>query len=301
MLVNLAYLGIRTPAVDQWPAFATEVLGLQQTTAGADGSLRFRVDQAAWRISVHANEVDDLGYFGWTADSAEFLDEMAERLAVAGVTATFGDEALCADRCVGRLLWFEDPFGVRHELVFGQSSYPGTFLPGRPMSGFNTGEQGLGHIVLIVPDLWRADAFYRDVMGFKLSDRVAIDGREVRFFHLVGRHHSLAIAGGPADRVGLNHLMLETTSMLDVGTAYDIVQERGIPITLTLGQHANDLMTSFYVNTPSVFHIEYGFGGIAVDDASWVPITYHQNSLWGHKRPAESANLAPGVFRMLAD
>lgn len=299
MLVNLAYLGVRTPAIDQWPAFACEVLGMQQAASAADGALRFRVDDAAWRIQIHRNDTDTLGYFGWTAESSEFLDEMQERLAGQGITATFGDADLCENRCVARLLAFRDPSGFDHEIVFAQSQLPATFHPGRAMSGFKTGGQGLGHMVFLVPDFAKADDFYRNVMGFKLSDRVSINGREVRFYHLAGRHHSLAIAGGPPDRAGLNHLMIETKSMLDVGTAYDIVQERNIPLMMTLGQHANDLMTSFYVNTPSTFHIEYGFGGVSVDDADWVPVTYHQNSLWGHKRHESGKDLAPAVFREL--
>lgn len=299
MLVNLAYIGVRTSAVDEWPAFACDALGMQQADSGPDGALRFRVDDAAWRIQVHRNDVDDMAYYGWTADHEEFLDEMAERLDARGIAYQFGDAELCANRCVARLLAFTDPVGVDHEIVFAQSTYPGTFRPGRPMSGFKTGEQGLGHMVFVVPDFAKADEFYRNVMGFKLSDRVSIDGREVRFYHLVGRHHSLAIAPGPQDRVGLNHLMIETTSMLAVGTAYDIVNEREMPLMMTLGQHANDLMTSFYVRTPSTFFIEYGFGGIDVDDATWVPATYHQNSLWGHKRPESSKGLPGAVFREL--
>ena len=38
---------------------------------------------------------------------------------------------------------------------------------------------------------------------------------------------------------------------------------------MTLGRHTNDLMTSFYVRTPSGFEIEYGTGGLVVDDDTW--------------------------------
>ena len=66
------------------------------------------------------------------------------------------------------------------------------FTPGRPMSGFVTGEQGLGHVVLIVPDLAAAEAFYTDVLGFRLSDSVEA-GLSLRFLHCAGhaaRHHT---------------------------------------------------------------------------------------------------------------
>ena len=36
-------------------------------------------------------------------------------------------------------------------------------------------------------------------------------------------------------------------------------------IASTLDRHTNDHMTSFYVNTPSGFFIEYGWGGRVID------------------------------------
>jgi 3,4-dihydroxy-9,10-secoandrosta-1,3,5(10)-triene-9,17-dione 4,5-dioxygenase len=55
----------------------------------------------------------------------------------------------------------------------------------------------------------------------------------------------------------------------DIGTALDLVNEREMRLAMTLGRHTNDLMTSFYVRTPSGFEIEYGTGGLLVDDDSW--------------------------------
>lgn len=168
-----------------------------------------------------------------------------------------------------------------------------TFQPARPMSGFMTGEQGMGHVVLFVPDIAEADRFYSRVLGFKLSDRVLEYGSDLRFYHVNGRHHSLAVVETPG-MVGLHHLMLETNSLDDVGNALDICNEREIPVVQTLGRHTNDLMTSFYVYTPSHFRIEYGYGGLAVDDL-WVPKTFRSSSIWGHKRPAEYKHLPRGL------
>ena len=69
--------------------------------------------------------------------------------------------------------------------------------------------------------------------------------------------------------VGMHHLMLEVRSLDDVGTALDVVNERQLTLAMTLGRHTNDLMTSFYVRTPSGFEIEYGTGGLVVDDDTW--------------------------------
>ena len=85
----------------------------------------------------------------------------------------------------------------------------------------------------------------------------------MRFFHCPGhaaRHHTLA---SPACRAwpGCTTSCWRSASLDDVGTALDIVNERRIPLAMSLGRHTNDLMTSFYVRTPSGFEIEYGTGG----------------------------------------
>ncbi|MGH7290871.1 MAG: VOC family protein [Myxococcota bacterium] len=162
------------------------------------------------------------------------------------------------------------------------------------MSGFVTGSGGLGHAVLILPDLAKGERFFTDVMGLKLSDQVE-GGMSIRFFHCNPRHHSLAFAAIPG-MVGMHHLMLEVESLDDVGAALDLCAQRELPLAMTLGKHPNDLMTSFYVRSPSGFEVEYGWGGKVVeDDASWSVATYVTNSIWGHKPPAKP--LLPGILR----
>ena len=124
--------------------------------------------------------------------------------------------------------------------------------------------------MLIVPDLAQADAFYGDVLGFTLSDRVDEEHMKVRFYHCNGRHHSLAVAQVPG-KVGLNHLMLEVGEPRRRGhRARPRQAAPACPVLRGLGRHTNDLMTSFYMLTPSSFQIEYGHGGIVVDDLTWV-------------------------------
>ncbi len=51
----------------------------------------------------------------------------------------------------------------------------------------------------------------------------------------------------------------------------------------TLGRHPNDLITSFYMHTPSDILVEYGWGGVEVDDATWQPHEMTSvGSFWGH-------------------
>jgi 2,3-dihydroxybiphenyl 1,2-dioxygenase len=292
---SLSYIGFISPAAEEWRTFGPEVLGAEMTHDGPDGAVRLRVDDAMHRITVHPGEADDLAYLGWDTGDSASLDETIARLEQEGIEVDRADENLMRLRAVADVASFTDPFGLRHELTYGLKG-GAPFTPGRPMSGFLTGEQGLGHVVLLVPELEAAERFFGEVLGFNVSDSVGSPG--VRFFHCPGRasrHHTVALFPAKG-RVGMHHLMLEVKSLDDVGTALDVVNEREIPLAMSLGRHTNDLMTSFYVRTPSGFEIEYGTGGRLIDDETWEIVSYEKGSFWGHRAPA-SGRLRPGLVR----
>jgi hypothetical protein len=124
--------------------------------------------------------------------------------------------------------------------------------------------------------------FYRDLLGFRVSDYI-LRPFKAFFFHINPRHHSLALI--ETGRHGLHHLMVELHSLDDVGQGYDIALGEPERIATALGRHPNDLVTSFYLRSPSGFMLEYGWGGREVDPATWQPTEVTVGpSLWGHDR-----------------
>ncbi len=294
MIKSLSYVGFLSPEPAQWRNFAPRVLGAEVVSAAADEAVRLRVDDAAWRIAIEPGVSNQLNYVGWDVGSQPLLDAAAAALEAAGVTVHAGDDQLAAARNVAGLAWFDDPAGFRHELSFGQQAGETPFTPGQGVSGFVTGEQGLGHIVLMVPDLQAATDFYMGLLGFRHSDDIDA-GLKVRFFHCNPRHHTLAISEIPGHR-GVHHLMLQVENIDDVGLAYDRAVAAGAPIAMGIGKHPNDKMTSFYVRTPSGFEIEYGTGGLQIPmDREWPVGQFDALSIWGHQPPAEP--LAPGILQ----
>lgn len=164
--------------------------------------------------------------------------------------------------------------------------------------GFVTGDQGLGHIVFQVPNIEEANEFYVDILGFRLSDRITTKYFNVRFYHVNGRHHSLALSELPG-HVGFNHLMLEVEQMDDLGRLIDLLDEHDVEIMQSLGRHTNDMVTSVYIGSPSGLQIEYGYGGLTVDDLSWVARTYTRPSYWGHKLSETAKTQLPGIVKPL--
>ena len=95
----------------------------------------------------------------------------------------------------------------------------------------------------------------------------------------------------------MHHLMLEVSTLDDVGTALDIVNARELPLAMSLGRHTNDLMTSFYVRTPSGFEIEYGTGGLLVDDDTWAETSSTTRRASGATSRPPTARCSRGILR----
>jgi catechol 2,3-dioxygenase-like lactoylglutathione lyase family enzyme len=64
------------------------------------------------------------------------------------------------------------------------------------ISGYKTGNLGLGHVVYWVKDLAASVKFYQDIMGFSISDYIAWDDNDAVFMHCNSRHHTLALTEG---------------------------------------------------------------------------------------------------------
>jgi 2,3-dihydroxybiphenyl 1,2-dioxygenase len=286
----LGYLGIGTDRLEDWTQYATNWLGMQAVNRGA-GLRAFRMDDRKQRLVIDRSLPEGQRYFGWEVADAAALDALAARLEGAGVAVTREPSSLADQRCVTGLIAFADPYGNRLEAFHGAQIADEPFRPGRSISGFRTGPLGMGHAVLMVTDVDVALAFYRDLLGFRVSDyiRGSLTGY---FLHVNPRHHSLALFQAPFN--GMHHLMVELYSFDDVGQGYDIALGEQERIVATLGRHPNDLVTSFYMHTPTDFLVEYGWGGLEVDDATWRPQEMTSvASFWGHHGLFEALGAPP--------
>ncbi len=243
----------------------------------------FRMDDHCQRLVISDEPGDTLAFIGWEVDNKDDLDFYAARLDAAGTPVKIGDAALADRRHVEALIHFQDPAGNRIELVWNPVQADTPFVPGRPIDGFVTGPVGMGHAVLHVSDPEPLVVFYRDVLGFGLSD-YGLKPVPLYFFHVNGRHHSFAIIG--SGQAGFHHFMVEYQNMDDVGQGFELALSEKDRIAYTLGRHTNDYMFSYYAHTPSGFFVESGWGGRIIDPATWEP---HETtvgpSFWGHDRP----------------
>jgi 2,3-dihydroxybiphenyl 1,2-dioxygenase len=280
-LQALGYAGFGSADLDDWRQFGTGLVGLQAVERSAS-LLAFRMDDRKQRIVIDRTMPDGARFFGWEVADAADLDALAARLEKHQVHVVAEPQTLADARRVGGLISFRDPAGNRLEAFYGAEIDEAPFSPGRSISGFRTGPLGLGHAVLTVENIDAVMPFYVDLLGFGLSDYMLKPFRAY-FFHINARHHSLALI--ETGRNGMHHLMVELFSLDDVGQSYDVALSQPERVSVTLGRHTNDLMTSFYCKSPSSFMIECGWGGREIEPSTWQPVEMHDGpSLWGHER-----------------
>lgn len=284
---RLAYVVAQTTDAAKWKHFGEQVLGMSVALTPQGGAL-LKMDRRDFRVAVEPGAEDRYLVSGWeTADHLGFESVLAA-LRKAGVEITEGSDALKAARRVDRVVSFRDPAGNAHELSYGYTGGQQNFVSPIGHRGFKTGVYGVGHTVLPALPFDATLAFYKDVLGFGLSDVFNFKPEpeapvmRIYFLHAAcGRHHSVALAEMPSP-VGCVHMMVEVNSMTEVGLAQDRATQAGVKFMATLGEHENDRMTSFYIQTPGLFALEYGWGGIDVDPKTWTATETQRVSIWGH-------------------
>jgi len=285
----LAYCVAQIEDLSTWQRYAEDVLGMM-THPAPGGGLYVKMDERPFRMLIVQGESPRYLASGWELPGEDAFAAMLDRLTRHKITYELADAALCTQRGMQAVAIVHDPAGNRHELGWGHVSACEPFVSPQGVPRFLTGEMGLGHAVLPAPPPQFTDClgFYRDVLGFRVSDifnfRPAPDAPIIRiyFMHCANpRHHSLAIAeyDVPSKCV---HVMVEVDDMAEVGRAHDRRIQHQVPLSATLGQHLNDKMTSFYMKTPSGFDIEYGWGGLQVDWERHSVFEFTKVSVWGH-------------------
>jgi catechol 2,3-dioxygenase len=116
----------------------------------------------------------------------------------------------------------------------------------------------IGHVHLKVSDLDRAIAFYRDVLGFELQQRI---GEDAAFLSAGGYHHHIGLntwesKGGsppPPGTTGLFHLAIRYPDRQALAQALKALVDAGVPLS---GASDHGVSEALYLRDPDGNGIE---------------------------------------------
>ena len=285
-VARLGALAFNTTDIPAWRRILVDMLGMEaRPRASESDPLLVRYDDLEYRIALFPSDTDGVRLITWEVDTSEELKELADQVRDAGIDVTWHEHGDNATRDWAQSFTFTDPEGFPVAVRYGATVDHNEFRPSSVVSGFKTGDLGMGHLVLICKDYAGTVDFYTNVLGFRLSDYIVWDEADATFFHCNGRHHSLALMNECFGQKGgqFNHFMVEVLDLDDTGRAYDLLTRNGVKLTMDFGRHTNDEMTSFYIKTPCGFQLEIGNGGVIIDDANWEVKTWRAPMRWGHE------------------
>ncbi len=290
-ILRLGYviLGMQDPMA--WSDFAQTVLGFKKAArADRKDAVYLKMDEAPFRYMIEKSNEEKLFATGYEMASAQDYEALIEKLSLAGVEVTRGDADEAKRRAVAEYAFCQDPSGNCLEIYHTRDS-GSAFEAGAGVSGFVTGDMGLGHLVLPAPENLATEEFYTQLCGFEISDELTLpppaEGlpeQRILFMHANNpRHHTVGLYNFPHP-TGVIHLMAEMKTMDDVGYCMDRVKQAGLHIFASLGRHSNDEMISFYFFAPGGIGIEVGYDGLTVEDWSkFTPTKTTSGDYWGHE------------------
>jgi catechol-2,3-dioxygenase len=235
----LSHVSLAVEEPEASAAYYSRTLGLAVSETLGAGAIRL-----GWGRGFHALELvpgDGLHHFGLELPDEGALAALESRLREHGVAAA-------REEAVGDhppVLAFSDPDGHRVE-AHGPIDRSGEHAadPGRrPIR--------VHHVTLASPAIARQVAFYEDVLGFRVSDRM---GEVFVWLRCNQEHHTVAIV--EADAAGLDHYAYEIDSWASLKTWCDELAARDVPLQWGPGRHGpgNNLFVMF--DDPAGNHVE---------------------------------------------
>ncbi|WP_433171411.1 VOC family protein [Actinoallomurus sp. CA-150999] len=295
-VVGLSYVAVQTSRLDEWLRFGTELLGLAPSSLKVPNGFALRADERIARFLIQdGDSPEGIAAIGWEVASRREWDALLSRLDAASVPVEIVTGEAAAERGVTAYASATDPSGYAVEFCYAPVIEPITHFVSPIGARFITGEQGLGHVTQVVANYEESVDFYTRILGFHVRESIDLAIRAT-FAGCNSRQHSIALIDGNGVNAD-HHVMLEVDSIDDVGRALDKVNDGAAKLTVGLGRHWNDKMISFYMETPSGFQIEYGFGGLQVDPKRWTEVRQGGRggaSMWGHV-PVKSLQSAQGM------
>ena len=281
-IYRLGFAEVKVPDLELAAAYYTEVLGLREVERKGD-----YVYMKAWDEHDHHSVAlkyaprYGLEQFGWkveSIDDLEFFETEAEKWGC-DVERLEGGQLLAT----GPGIRFEAPSGHTVVLYYRMqkvgNGLPKTNPPPLPSDLVGIAPKYLDHILLTAEDVGEAARFFREVLGFRLTEQV-ISGAGHQLAAFLERSHTPHdVAFVKGSNGGLHHISFWLDNLSDVYKAADTLRINGIEIEIGPTRHGITRGHTIYFFDPVGNRNEVFTGGYYVDPVEFEPITWTEDQL----------------------
>src|SRR5947207_3303587 len=164
-VTKLAHVGLNAVDLSTQAEFYNDKWGLQRIDEFG-GEMFFRAEGPAHHVlTLHNSGSAGLHHVALEVASTEDIDRAYGELQQAGVEVV-NAPAQELEPGIKKAIRFRDPDGFLVELVAGVDAIGDPFAESRDAK-----PQDLNHVVLNVASADRSEAFYRNLLGFRMTDR----------------------------------------------------------------------------------------------------------------------------------
>ncbi|MFB6771788.1 VOC family protein [Streptomyces sp. NPDC056337] len=265
-----------TPNYAEAVDFYEEVWGLQVVEAEHSASWLRGTGEEHHALRLTRSETIGLGRLVFALGTPAEIDEAARRLRARGIALVTEPGPL--DQVGGGYgLRFHDLDGRLVEL---SADTWAVTARGRDASL----PVGVTHAVLNTPDIDASVAFYRDVLGMRVSDW---SEHQMAFLRCGSDHHCVAFNQAPW--VSLNHVAYEMTSLDHFMRGLGRLRHHGITPEWGPGRHGPGNNTFSYFTDPTGLVCEYTTEVAQIVEDTWICKVWRRtpelSDLWGTAGP----------------
>lgn len=246
-VIKLAHVGLNAVDLSRQAEFYNDKWGLQRIDEFG-GEMFFRAEGPAHHVlTLHQTGGQGLHHVALEVATDDDIDRAFEELQAAGADVV-SPPAQDLEPGVKKAIRFKDPDGFLVELVAGVDKVQD------PYGARDAKPQDLNHVVLNVASGDRSEAFYRDLLGFRMTDRF-VGG--LSFWTCNANHHSLAFGEARDGQPAFNHAAFEMKDWEEWTRAVFYAGEQGLKRVWGPGRHlfGNNLFS--YYKDPEGNTVEY--------------------------------------------
>jgi catechol 2,3-dioxygenase len=268
-ILRLSHADVRVPDLELAVAYYVEVVGLIEVERDGD-----RAFLKGWDEHQHHSLILSkaptygLNAVGFKVISADALEALALRLDDAGIEATRHAPGELAPGS-GDIVRFRAPSGHTIELEFGQAQVgnrmPKLNPPIGPDGLIGMAPPRLDHIFLMCEDVNAVTEFFRDVLGFRMTEQIlADDGNQLAtFLERTHTTHDIAFLTGPDG--GFHHLAYWVDDWNELRKAADTCAYHGVTVDAGPTRHGATRGCGLYFFDPAGNRNEMYTGGYWFD------------------------------------
>ena len=250
---HLGYIALNVSDLERSRHFYEDLVGLERDAEPQDGMVSLRCSTKHHDILlIESRGEPGLKRVGW-----EMEDEGAYR-AVRAQLEGIGLETFDVPADEAASLGISEAFRVSEPTTgLVLEFYPEMKAAATPYKQTHTQIARLGHFVLNSADRPATEAFFREQLNFRVSDR--IEGM-VTFMRCFPNpyHHSFGVGAAPTN--GLNHLNFMVSCIDDIGKANNRMRQNDVAIVYGPGKHPPSESFFLYFLDPDGMTVEYSFG-----------------------------------------